>query len=406
MNKLKKIICGFMAAVLLIAIFPVAAFAGINDLRRFDTCANYGATGAGQTETLFQALLPGRFAVVAGGALNGRAGPNNEPVWLVLHNTTDSALPLGFDVSSGFFCEAGSYDAVVNHANKTGQYVGLLDLPPISEADVVPTQGAQIISSDPAPAQLAQFVAVNGIMLNRDLNECYTEPTGEGVTVTKTWNVQPGRTLYAFGWSINGSTKPAWVSVPGTTSGMVSLTVTDGIVVVCSSPLAFTPEVFDGFTELSINGISQLDGQHLLTQDPSIVDAAVASAGGDSILAQINWVKAHNQEMINQQRGGQAPAPAPQAQAPSGTGGASPTSTAQPAPASGGGPVRYTGNDGSLDFSKGEAVFGAYIELKGSGRKIGMCYFEHAPETGIIAGGVIGRLPFQQEIDKDRLVRC
>ncbi|MBI4028915.1 MAG: hypothetical protein HY376_00950 [Candidatus Blackburnbacteria bacterium] len=402
-----KLVAVFMALAMLAGIIPVpiATAAGINDLKPFDTCANYGATGAGQTETLFQALFPGRFAVVAGGALNGRAGPNNEPVWLVLHNTTDTALPLGFDVSSGFFCEGPTYDSVVGHANKTGEYVGYLDLSPISEADFAPTQSAQTILSDAAPAQLAQFVAVNGIMLNRNLDECYTEPTGEGVTVTKTWNVQPGRTLYAFGWSINGSTRPAWVSVPGTTSGMVSLTVTDGIVVVCSTPLAFTPEVFDGFTELSINGISQLDGQHLLTQDPSIVNAVVASAGGDSILAQINWVKAHNQDLLNQQRG-QAPAPVQQAQAPSGTGGASPTATPQPAPApASGGPVRYT-NSGSLNFSRGEAVFGAYIKVDGASNAVGMCYYSSAPNSGSVSGGVIGRMPFEQEIREQKLVSC
>lgn len=381
-----------IAALLLLASFLLPAHTayadpGINDLRSFDTCANYGATGSGKTDTLFQALFPGRFAVVAGGALNGRAGPNNEPVWLVLNNTTNEPIPLGYEVSSGFFCEAGSYDAVINHANKTGSYVGYLDLSPTEDepAQAIVVQSAA--SSEPASA--SQFVAVGGIMLNRDLNECYTEPTGVGATVTKTWNVQPGRTLYAFAWSINGSTRPAWVSVPGTTNGMVSLTVTDGIVVVCSSPLAFTPEVFDGFTELSINGVSQLDGQHLLTQSQEVVDAETATAQGDSIAAQINWVKKHNQVLLDAQKATtvatvqKAPAPVATPLAPQTV-----ASTFFPE-------RKTTGAGARLDFTKGMPVLGAFIQFKSGGTRE-LCRYDAAPEDGFVISGVIGT-PFEGE---------
>ncbi len=349
----------------------------------------YYQTGANQFgSTDWFSITTGRVGVLTAGWIAGYEA----------NGATKVTLDVGdynFELVSGAVC-VGESQAVNAWLRQTCPQCteGILQgagLPAPEESDPVSTDTPA--TSAAAPAQ-AQFVPVGGVILNRDLNECYTEPTGVGVTVAKTWNVGVGRTLWAFAWSINGSTRPAWVSVPGTTTGNVSLTVTDGIVVICSSPLAFTPEVFDEFTEMKLDQTGQVGGGHLLTEPAEVIDVWIAQAGGNAVVAQINWVKAHNQELINQQRGGQA-APAPQAQA------AAPA----PAPAPAVGPVRYT-NSGSLNFSKGETVFGAYIKLDGAPNAVGMCYFASAPSLGTVSGGVIGRMPFEQEIREQKLVSC
>jgi hypothetical protein len=84
-----------------------------------------------------------------------------------------------------------------------------------------------------------------------------------------------------------------------------------------------------------------------------------------------------------------------------------PAPTATPTPT--GKPVRYTGHNTNdkVEFDRGEAVFGAYIELTGgSNRKIGQCWFSSAPEKGFVMGGVAGRMPSPDEIKRDNLVPC
>lgn len=380
-----------MAVAMLLSIVPIptasAAETGINLLRPFDTCANYSATGPGNTDTLFQALFPNRFAVIAGGALNGRAGPNNEPVWLVLHNNTSEPVTLGFEVSSGFFCEGATQDAVVGHANKTGKYVGYLDLPTSDTA--APTQApAQAASSDQAPAQ-SQFVVVNKVMLNRDLSQCrWGAETQKGETKAIGFLVLPGEIGLAFGWAIDGMEGRVRRTF---SEGNNVVAITDGFVVVCSTIMAFQPEVFEGYKLLEATSFGW-DGQHLFGQATEVQGGFLQQAMGDWAMAAVLWKNAHNQQWLDSQKPATAPTPA--APAPAAT-----------ATAPSGKPVRFA-DPGPLTFSKGEAVFGAFIRVDGANNPVGMCYYSSAPNSGSVSGGVIGRMPFQQEINEQKLVPC
>ena len=400
-KHLHKLSAVVMALAMLIGTVPIPAHAvGINDLRPFDTCTNYGATGAGQTETLFQALFPGRFAVVAGGALNGRAAPNSEPVWIVLKNDTAEPFPLGFEVSSGFFCEGASLDAVVNHAGKTGRYVGYLDLPAVAtDASAPASDQTAAPESSPASAQ-SQFVAVSNVMLNRDLSQCrWGTETQKGETKTIGFLVLPGEIGLAFGWAIDGMEGKVRQTFH---EGNNIVAITDGFVVVCSTTMALQPEVFEGYKLLEPTSYS-LDGQHLFGQAGDAQEGYLKQAAGDWTHAALLWKKAHDEQLI-QSRGGKpflASAQAP------------PAPTATPQPATGGviaptgRPVRFTGTgDAQVNFDKGETVFGAFIRVDGAPNPVGMCFYASAPNSGSVSGGVIGRMPFPQEIQKDHLVSC
>lgn len=186
---------------------------------------------------------------------------------------------------------------------------------------------ASEISVTEGDASVSQFVPVSGVMLNTDLTQPrWTKSTPEGAEEAFGFLVLEGENAYAFAQSIDGSQGGPVYQVYGPGSHLISLR--HGTLMVFSSPLAFQPELFEGFRRIEPGTYSQIDGQHLFTQDPAIQENFLSNAGGNEIAAQLNWVKAHNAQVTSPQppQGGQG-APAQVAQAPATSAQAQPTST-------------------------------------------------------------------------------
>ncbi|MBI2590503.1 MAG: hypothetical protein HYW33_01295, partial [Candidatus Blackburnbacteria bacterium] len=301
-------------------------------------------------------------------------------------NDTAEPFTLGFEVSSGFFCEGASLDAVVNHAGKTGRYVGYLDLPAVA-TDAGSTASDQTAAPESSPAfTQSQFVAVGGVMLNRDLSQCrWGTETQKGETKTISFLVLPGEIGLAFGWAIDGMEGKVRQTFH---EGNNIVAITDGFVVVCSTTMALQPKVFEGYKLLEATSFGW-DGQHLFGQAGDVQGGFLQQAMGDWAMAAVLWKNAHNQQWLDAQKiAPSAPAaPAPVVTAPSGK------------------PVRFA-DPGPLIFAKGETVFGAFIKVDGAPNPVGMCFYASAPNSGSVSGGVIGRMPDPREIQRDRLVSC
>lgn len=389
-NSTRPLISFLMALALLVSFVLPAFAADINQLRPFDVFSQYGTTGDGKG-TLYASLFPGDVGLIAGGAINGQTGPNGEPVFVVISNTTDQPINIGYDVDHGFFGKARSEATVMDHLKRTERgftYVKYVETP-ATEAAVV----ALVPVDQPAPA--ASNVKIQNFNVPVDISQCrWGDETDKGQAKVFGFKVLPGELGLAFGWKIDGTT--GGTVRKSFSEGNQAVAIEDGFVVVCSTAMTLHPEVFDGYRLIDTSAYA-IDGQHLLTQPEFIQQSYFSSCGNDWVCAARKWRDVHNQALINEQKNAAPSTPAQPS---------APVQAAAPAPAPASGkPVRFA-NPGPLNFEKGESVFGAYIKVDGANNAVGMCYYTSAPNSGSVSGGVIGRLPFQQEINEQKLVSC
>jgi len=156
------------------------------------------------------------------------------------------------------------------------------------------------------PVSAPAAVVIGGVNVPTDISTCrYEVRTNDGETRTVGFRLLNGEVAYAFAKRINGSNgEPVYKVFYAV--GENAVTLTHGFLLVCSTPLVFQQEAFTGFRQIDPAADSQLDGQNLFGQSEEVQAAHVKAAGGDSLRAQLDWVKAHNAQVMTAQ-----PAPIP-----------------------------------------------------------------------------------------------